>query len=573
MSDLTPIDIENARQWHGADPPNYTLAYVWRRDAWLRLRSSKEAFQTAWAFYATHPGDFINDWIDTFDPRGALDPAILTTPPLILFPKQREFVQFLHQLIINQANGLVEKSRDMGATWVAVGFSIWLWIFYPGATIGWGSRKADLVDQLGDPKSIFEKIRQAINGLPREFWPRGFKPERHMTSMRILNPENGATIIGEIGDDIGRGGRTLIYFKDESAHYEHPDLIEASLSLNTRVQVDISSVNGIGNPFYRKRDAGIEWMPGQPMVKNRVNVFVMDWADNPMHTAEWFDNMQEEKESAGLGHVFAQEVLRDYSGAMAGTIIPAKYVRACKDAHLKIAGMATGKWRAAYDPADEGGDLHAAGAVKNVVLKRADKWSDGDTTEGTGRVVNWFRELAPIEVEFDSVGIGAGVKGEANRRKGLKDGDPDKMPKGMVFVAWNAGARVLWPKEPIYEAKEATNVPTNEEQYANLKAQAWWALRTRCEKTYKCVEALKDGKPLPYKADELFSIDTDAIPANIVQALVKEMSQPVRKEGQVSTKITVNKKPTGTVSPNLADMVVMLMFPVPIEGYSWADMA
>ena len=27
---------------------------------------------------------------------------------------------------------------------------------------------------------------------------------------------------------IGRGGRKLIYFKDESAHYEHPEMIEAA---------------------------------------------------------------------------------------------------------------------------------------------------------------------------------------------------------------------------------------------------------------------------------------------------------------------------------------------------------
>jgi hypothetical protein len=53
-------------------------------------------------------------------------------------------------------------------------------------------------------------------------------------------------LICEAGDNIGRGGRTLVYFKDESAHYEHPDLIEAALGDNTNVQIDISSVNGLG---------------------------------------------------------------------------------------------------------------------------------------------------------------------------------------------------------------------------------------------------------------------------------------------------------------------------------------
>jgi hypothetical protein len=60
-----------------------------------------------------------------------------------------------------------------------------------------------------------------------------------------------STATGEAGDNIGRGGRTLGYFKDESAHYEHRDLIEAALGDNTNVQIDISSVNGLGNVFHR----------------------------------------------------------------------------------------------------------------------------------------------------------------------------------------------------------------------------------------------------------------------------------------------------------------------------------
>jgi hypothetical protein len=47
-----------------------------------------------------------------------------------------------------ETGGLVEKSRDMGATWLAVSFSVWLFLFVPGATVGWGSRKEALVDRI-----------------------------------------------------------------------------------------------------------------------------------------------------------------------------------------------------------------------------------------------------------------------------------------------------------------------------------------------------------------------------------------------------------------------------------------
>lgn len=558
----------NSRTWIGGNPPNYVEVFRWRQGRLATMRKNKMMLAGALEWYRTHPVEFITDWCDTYDPRNAAKPGALTYMPLVLFPRQRELVTFLHQLVTTGAPGLVEKSRDMGATWVACCYSIWLWRFMPGAAIGWGSRAASMVDQLGDPKSIFEKMREAIRRLPMEFWPAGFVPKQHMTSMRILNPDTGSSIVGEVGDNIGRGGRTLVYFKDESAWYTHPELIEAALGNNTNVQVDISSVNGIGNVFHRKREAGTVWTPGAPLVRDRANVFIMDWSENPLHDQDWYDNQRSQKEAEGLLHVFEQEVNRSYGASVTGTIIPSAFARACLDAHRVIPGMDAGKWRAAIDPADEGGDKHAAGAAKNVVLRRADHWGEGDTGQTTRRCVAWFRDLGWLDIQYDSVGVGAGVKSEANRLAALPDIDPERLPRGMRFVAWSAGSGVLNPDDHIDPLDP--NSPTNAEQYANLKAQAWWAMRTRCEKTMKAVAAVKAGLPCPYNPDELFSIDTDSIGMDVALQLVKELSQAVRKTGTVSTKIAVDKKPSGTVSPNLADMVVMMMHPVPSVGYDLA---
>lgn len=559
-----------SRDWQGSNPPNYAAVFQWRAKKLRELRAKPEILAEFKAYYRTRPVQFINHWCVTFDPRNAMsdDANITTTMPFVLFPKQVELVEFLYALVLEQAPGLVEKSRDVGATWVGVAFSIWLWLFWPGAAVGWGSRKRELVDQLGDPKSIFEKIRQTINWLPREFLPAGFDARRHMTSMRLINPENGASIIGEIGDEIGRGGRTLIYFKDESAHYEHPESIEAALSANTNIQVDISSVNGLGNVFHRRREAGAVWSPGAAMRRDRANVFILDWADNPLKNREWYDRERVRFENDGLPHIFAQEVDRNYSAAVAGVIIPAKWVAACVDAHKKIQGMERGVWGAAIDPADEGGDKHAAGARKGVVLKRAEHWGEGDTGDATRRVVSMFRDLGRIVIQYDAPGVGAGVKSESNRLKNLPEGDNDRMPKGMMFVAWNGGgfdgSSVLNPDDPV-EPKDP-QAPTNAEMFQNIKAQAWWALRRRCEKTFNVIE-----KGEEYPPDELFSIDADTLGPAVTQELRKQLSQPVRKQNLVSTKITVDKKPPGTQSPNLGDMVVMLMFPMPQAGYDLAS--
>lgn len=42
--------------------------------------------------------------------------------------------------------------------------------------------------------------------------PKGFTEKVHDNYMRIINPDNGATVTGEAGDNIGRGGRTTSTF-------------------------------------------------------------------------------------------------------------------------------------------------------------------------------------------------------------------------------------------------------------------------------------------------------------------------------------------------------------------------
>ena len=144
---------------------------------------------------------------------------------------------------------------------------------------------------------MFEKLRMYGSHLPPFLRPLGLKGSVHMTSMRCVNPVNGATITGDVGDKIGRSGRTLMYFKDEAAHYERAEKIEASLGDNTNVQIDISSVNGEGNVFHKRRQS-----LGDP------NIFILDWRHHPHKTQEWNDVGKAKYIGMGLGHVFAQEV-------------------------------------------------------------------------------------------------------------------------------------------------------------------------------------------------------------------------------------------------------------------------
>jgi len=535
--------------------PDYVGVFAWRQRQLLAMRARPLLLKGAKEYYRTRPVEFIEHWMNTYDPRNASG-SKPSTMPFILFPRQKELIQFLRSCISLETSGLVEKCRDMGATWLCAAFSVHLWLFMDGAAVGWGSRKEQLVDKLGDPDSIFEKMRIIIRGLPPEFLPRGFSVSDHMPFMRIVNPETGSSITGEAGDNIGRGGRKLIYFKDESAHYERPEKIEAALGDNTRVQIDISSVNGLGNIFANRREKGVDWHPLIPMMPNKTAVFVMDWRDHPEKDEKWYNNRRQKAIDEGLLHIFKQEVDRDYAASIEGVIIQNIWIKAAIDAHLPRQRDGLPDWNGfdddgplvgALDVADEGGDLNALAVRKGPILKHGESWGEGDTGLTARRAVTTAAKFGPMNLQYDSVGVGAGIKAETNRL--VTD---NIMPAGIRMVPWSAGAKVLHPDSRLIRGDALS--PMNKDYFQNLKAQAWFQLARRFERTYR---AVVEG--VNYDPGELISLPS-TLP-NIRQ-IEKELSQVTQGLSTLTLKMIVNKKPEDTKSPNLADSIVMAYWPV-----------
>jgi hypothetical protein len=543
-----------ATDWQGSSPPDYVDVLIQRQHRLRKIRSSPVMLAGALEYYRTRPATFIEHWCSTYDPRKSATDAP-TTMPFVPFPRQRDLIDFLSALIDAQQGGLIEKARDMGATWLSCAFSVWAWRFLPGASIGWGSRKEQLVDKIGDPDSIFEKMRITIRNLPREFWPAGFDLDAHMPFMKIVNPETGATITGEAGDNIGRGGRKLIYFKDESAHYERPEKIEAALADTTNVQIDISSVNGVGNVFHRRREAGREWRRGRPLATDRANVFVMDWSDHPAKDQAWYDQRRAKAEADGLLHVFAQEVDRNYAAAVEGIIIPAVWVTAAIDAHVTLGWEIDGRRIAGLDVADGGIDKNAIAIRQGPVLTDTEEWGERDTAL-TARKAIAFCGDGPTFLQYDAIGVGAGVKAETNRLR-----DEGLLPDKLLLTPWMAGAAPLKPDDPVIPGDPDS--PLNRDFYANLKAQAWWSLRQRFERTYR---AVVEGAE--YASDDMISLPSTLPNLATVR---KELSQATRGSTG-ALKLVVNKSPEGTKSPNLADAIVMAFWPaalsLPFESMS-----
>lgn len=344
-------------------------------------------------FYKENPVQFIVDWGTTVDPRNA-DVGLPVQVPFILFAKQAEFIEWLLARWRGREDGLVEKSRDMGLSWLCVAISVWLWLYHPQIVIGFGSRKEEYVDRIGDPKSLFWKIRAFIDALPVEFRPDGWDATKHAPFMRILNPENGAAIVGEAGGNIGRGNRTALYFKDESAFYEQAEAIDAALSQTSNCKIDVSTPNGAGNPFYRKRFGG------------RIKVFVFDWQDDPRKDEAWYQKQVENLEP----HVVAQEIDRNYEASVVNAFISGTVVDA---AQRRGPGSveALGRLRVGVDPARFGNDKFAVSIRRGRVLLRLEETQKLDSIQGA----TWVKSLldpygeSPGQIAVDEIGVGAGV--------------------------------------------------------------------------------------------------------------------------------------------------------------------
>jgi phage terminase large subunit len=533
-------------------PPDYKSIYVWRATQIQKIITNPVLLHAARAYYRKNPAEFINHWIDTYDPRNALSvPPRPLKMPFILFKRQEEFVKFVYQCLHGDQSGLIEKSRDCGATWLACAIAVHLYLFEPGIAIGFGSRKEELVDHKGNPDSILEKIRMIIRGLPAFFQPKRFNENDHLSFMRIINPETGATIIGEVGDNIGRGARKKIMFLDESAHYEHAPLIEAALSETTRCKIDISSVSGMGTVFHNKRESGIDWDPAKGVVKGKTNVFVFDWSEHPTKDITWYKEKRAKFEEEGLLAVFAQEIDRDYAAAAQGVIIPGVWLMSCIDAHKKLGLDDSGQHVAALDVADmtQSGDTNAVAVRKGIVLKYLDNWGGQDTGQTTRKTIHFLRGFQPLECYYDCNGVGAGVKSEYNRVVREK-----VIPAGIAFRPWDAGAKVLDPDKHVIPHDKSS--PLNKDHFQNFKAQAWLNFRWRVERTHR---AVTDAR-YKWREEELLSFDSTTIPPHMMNKLRKELSQPTMITS-VAMKVMVDKQPEGMKSPNIAEAVVMCYSP------------
>ncbi len=486
---------------------------------------------------------FLNWYGWTYDPRNA-GTELPTRLPFDLWDKQADFIRWLDYLTGIEKDGLAEKTRDAGFTWLCGAWAWHKWRFVDGFDVAFGSRKQELVDKLGDPKTIFEKIRYFMRGLPRWMLPVGFDSVRHDNFLRLINPANGNSIVGEGGDQMGRGARVKAYIIDEAAFLERADRVEAATSASASFRVWGSSVNGVGNLFHRKRTGGT--LPPE-------QVFIFDVRDDPRKDDEWIEAKQASMEP----HVWASEYGRDYSASVEGICIPGKWV----DAAFEIAAVLAEKGIKVEPTLDgiAGLDVGGGGKAKSVAVARfgpfvtpPEAWGDPDTNETAARALDYAQAQKPTRhdgktcvvklANYDSVGVGVGCLGIMQR------GRP-----GLTGAGVNTGL-------PANEDRTWPSGETSKERFGNLKAELWFLARERLKNTYELLLWLK-GKPggQQHSVDEITIFPPRSLSPEIA-ILAGQLSSVKWGRNEVGKTVIESKKALATrgiPSPDHAEAYVL----------------
>ena len=543
--ELTEVYGENAAGMHVRES----------RLAWLRAKDSARRVSLLKAYYARDAdtiATFIDSWGYTVDPR-VLSEGRNPVMAFRLFPRQREMIKWLIECWTDHKPGVVVKSRDVGASWIAMALLCALCIFRNGFAAGVGSAVEIKIDRSGDPDTLFYKVRSFLEYLPPEF-NGGFDLDKCSADKRVSFPLTGSSITGEAGDQAGRGGRKAIFIVDEAAHFEHPKIIDKNLSANTKCRIDMSSVNGMANSFYTRAH--------NPAIRR----FDFTWRDDPRKNypgSTWYETQKAELDEV----VLKQEIDCDFRASLEGVCIPRDWVDAAVDID-KFLGITcdSGALRGALDIADRGIDKNAFVIIKGRKIFFASTWSGKNSDTGysvqRAMAIAEAHGLAAFDYDADGMG-GAAVHSDArliNEARTTKQAALKNPTTAEYFAHDTIGTHPYRGSEAVVRPESI--VPgtkrTAKDLFYNRKAQSWYEARLGFFNSWKA----RNGKPYDVSRVICIASELENEPGkpNLRDLLLSQLTQATVKE-TLTGKIQIDKNPDDVGSPDVADAAVIALAP------------
>lgn len=264
---------------------------------------------------------------------------------------------------------------------------------------------------------------------------------------------------------------------------------------------------------------------------------------NPYFPDVLLKEMQEckERDHDLYRHIWLGEPVADSALA----IIKPAWIEAAVDAHIKLGFEPRGKRIIGFDVADDGADANATILRHGSVALSVEEWRGQDVIYSADKVYDHAIKQNVDTVIYDSIGVGAGVKAQFNRKK-----------TNILTKGFNAGAAVVNPTSNYTAGK------TNQDMFANLKAQQWQLVADRFYNTWR---AVTEGDH--FDEDQLISISSKM---KEVEYLKAELSRPqidYDNNGRLKVESKKDMKKRGIPSPNKADAFIMAFAKIKTGGF------
>ena len=240
-------------EWHKRVPrdPHKNLAF--RRHILNAALESKQVRQAVIEACKQDVLFYINTFVLQFNPK---KPPSRRVGPFITWPCQEEAViarpethdgkRGILWCYENGKDAVIEKSREMGASWLFLIVQDWLSIFFQYTQTLNISRSRDAVD-CKSPDSLFWKIRFMHKHLPE--WLKGPLVEQDL----YFEYEKSKSIItGEASTGrAGVGGRAAIIFVDEFSQIREATEVRQRTASTADVRFFNGTHLGVGTEFYK----------------------------------------------------------------------------------------------------------------------------------------------------------------------------------------------------------------------------------------------------------------------------------------------------------------------------------
>lgn len=459
----------------------------------------------------------INYWMYIHEPR--MPRPLRPKLPFVLYPAQERVLMDMERAYKTNQNLIVFKSRGAGISWGFCALEVHHWKYLPEYRCIMGSEKEEKVDIKGSSNPLFGKLRYLIYTMPKWWLPKTFEtPDGpNDNERRLINPDNGSELIGEIGRNIGRSGRASRVIIDESQELQDPKAVDFALEDVTNCRIDVGTAAGM-NHF------------GQKVTDGKLKVSVIGWEEDPRKTPTWRENKFNTEcpwrkyiESTRDPVVIAQEYDRDLNASVEDAFIPPQYVKAAIDFDIPM----TGERAAGFDVAGSGENSSVYVSRVGPVLLMPRHIPFKTSTEAAWEAVDLAVEDKVRVFNYDQDGIGEGVYGQ------FKTADRP-IPFILNGIHGNSAA-----SERVLEGEGMTA----REKFRNKRAENWWNLYIRFKKTYEVRNNIRI-----HPADELISIPNHP-------TLISQLSQPkrVRRGSKIGVEAKAEMKSRGVKSPDFAD--------------------